>query len=290
VFFRKYGLGTAMSASVSPAPNTIVRLAAQGALDRPPFTEAECKVLEQLARHCERALSLACRASEQELIVRSVSEAIGRFGSAVFLLDHSGSVLWKNRASEELIGNGISLAGGKLSAEHRADQAMLRAAIQSAVSSEIADKLECPKPVLLRRDGERRPAVAQLIPVRTTGTRQLWSPLQQSAAICLITDLEREAETDPALVRDCLGLTLGEARVATQISHGRSPRDAAETLQITEETVRTVLKKIFAKTGISRQSELAAMLSRLPVLGPAQPATDRPARLADRNPALTDPR
>jgi DNA-binding CsgD family transcriptional regulator len=62
-------------------------------------------------------------------------------------------------------------------------------------------------------------------------------------------------------VRDLLGLTLGEARVASLVGHGLPPRDAAERLGIGEETARTTLKRVFAKTGVSRQSELAALMS-----------------------------
>ena len=68
---------------------------------------------------------------------------------------------------------------------------------------------------------------------------------------------------DPAVVRDILGLTLGEARVAALVGSGVPPRDAAERLGITEETARTALKRVFSKTGVTRQSELAALLTKL---------------------------
>jgi DNA-binding CsgD family transcriptional regulator len=41
------------------------------------------------------------------------------------------------------------------------------------------------------------------------------------------------------------------------------PREAANRLGITEDTARTTLKRVFGKTGVSRQSELAALLARL---------------------------
>jgi DNA-binding CsgD family transcriptional regulator len=66
-------------------------------------------------------------------------------------------------------------------------------------------------------------------------------------------------------VRDVFGVTLGEARVAALIGTGLPPREAAERLGIAEETARNLLKRAFAKIGVSRQSELAALLSRLVV-------------------------
>jgi len=63
-------------------------------------------------------------------------------------------------------------------------------------------------------------------------------------------------------VRDLLNLTLGEARVASLVGSGKAPREAASALGITEETTRTVLKRVYAKIGVSRQSELTAILAR----------------------------
>jgi len=57
--------------------------------------------------------------------------------------------------------------------------------------------------------------------------------------------------------------TLGEAKVAALVGSGAAPRDAAERLGITEETARTVLKRVFSKVGISRQSDLTALLTKL---------------------------
>lgn len=64
-------------------------------------------------------------------------------------------------------------------------------------------------------------------------------------------------------MRDLLGLTLAEARVAALVGSGLPPRDASSRLGITEETARTALKRVFQKTGVSRQSELTRLLARL---------------------------
>lgn len=70
---------------------------------------------------------------------------------------------------------------------------------------------------------------------------------------------------DPALVRDLLGLTLAEARLTALVGVGLAPREASQRLGITEETARTTLKRVFQKTGVTRQSELSALLARMAV-------------------------
>jgi DNA-binding NarL/FixJ family response regulator len=60
------------------------------------------------------------------------------------------------------------------------------------------------------------------------------------SAIVMVTDPDREAAIDPTLVRDLLGLTLGEARIAVVVGSGVGPRETAKRLGISENTVRSV--------------------------------------------------
>jgi DNA-binding CsgD family transcriptional regulator len=51
--------------------------------------------------------------------------------------------------------------------------------------------------------------------------------------------------------------------MAALVGSGLSPLEAAKQLCITETTARTVLKRVFSKTGVSRQGELVALLSKM---------------------------
>ena len=86
--------------------------------------------------------------------------------------------------------------------------------------------------------------------------------LARARGLVLLVDACAGGAPDPALVRDILGLTLGEARVAALVGSGLAPRAAAEKLGIAESTARTVLKRVFAKAGVSRQSELVALFGK----------------------------
>jgi DNA-binding CsgD family transcriptional regulator len=66
-------------------------------------------------------------------------------------------------------------------------------------------------------------------------------------------------------LRSHFGLTLAEARLALHLVAGETLRSAAVKLNITYETARTSLKKIFRKTETGRQAELLlAILTALP--------------------------
>jgi len=118
------------------------------------------------------------------------------------------------------------------------------------------------RPILIRRDEEERPLVVYVLP-----TGPLSHPAAQflvhARAIVLAIDPDVNDPVDPALVRDVLGLTLGEARMAALMGSGLALREASQKLRITEETARSVLKHVFCKTGVSRQSELAVLLSKM---------------------------
>lgn len=60
-----------------------------------------------------------------------------------------------------------------------------------------------------------------------------------------------------------LGLTLAEARVARRLAAGADLWSIAQQLEITRETVRTHLKRIYSKTGTCRQAELVALVGRV---------------------------
>jgi DNA-binding CsgD family transcriptional regulator len=61
-------------------------------------------------------------------------------------------------------------------------------------------------------------------------------------------------------LRSHFGLTLAEARLALHLVGGETLRSAAVKLNITYETARTSLKKIFRKTETCRQAELVLII------------------------------
>ena len=81
--------------------------------------------------------------------------------------------------------------------------------------------------------------------------------------ILIVTMLDALDVPSSELVERLFALTSAEARVAALIGSGLSPRQAAEKLGISEGTVRTTLKHVFTKVGVSRQSELAVLLTKL---------------------------
>jgi DNA-binding CsgD family transcriptional regulator len=186
---------------------------------------------------------------------------LSRVGIGVFALDALGRVVFSNPVGQSLLGDGLSIVDERLRVRGSNTDVEIEAAIATVVRGARPDMAADPKPLMVHRARSHRPLILYVLPVigPLAPDDRL---LSQARAIVLVMDPKSDDPPDPALVRDVLGITLGEARVAALIGSGLAPRAAAEKLGITEETARTVLKRVFSKVGVSRQSELVALLTK----------------------------
>jgi DNA-binding CsgD family transcriptional regulator len=84
-----------------------------------------------------------------------------------------------------------------------------------------------------------------------------------SAAIIFMLDPARPPALPPQWIMDAYTLTRAEAQVALQASLGHSVSTIGIRLEISPNTVKTHLRRVFAKTGVRGQAELVGLLSAL---------------------------
>jgi DNA-binding CsgD family transcriptional regulator len=154
----------------------------------------------------------------------------------IMLLDASRRPLFANSAMGTVIGGDLKLVDGRLVADGPCRD-VFYAACKAAIGEGVGDGAVAPRALMLA-DGRGGRFAVYVHPA--SGSR-----LPAGGNLAL------------------LGLTLGEARVASHVAAGRTPRESAIDLGVSEETTRTVLKRVFAKVGVSRQSELAALIARM---------------------------
>lgn len=261
VFRVRHGLGAFAGIAVSPDPRVGVVLSLHCPLGSSQFSDSQLGVLRHLARYVEQSLRLSTRLLDTELTNVGLSEALARLGIGVYALDSLARVIFANPAGRRLLGKEISIVGDRLRVHHAGVRAEVERAIGDALRHP-SDALAEPRPIMLEHALSDRPMVFYVLPIRASAefAQQF---LTSTRALVLLIEAKLGEPADPAVVRDILGLTLGEARIAALVGAGLRPRQAAERLGIAEETARNVLKRVFVKTGISRQSELSALLSRL---------------------------
>jgi DNA-binding CsgD family transcriptional regulator len=93
-----------------------------------------------------------------------------------------------------------------------------------------------------------------------------------SAAVIFMFDPAPQSALPPEWIMDAYQLTTAEAQVALNASLGRSVSDIGIRLNISPNTVKSHLRRIFAKTGVHGRAELVGLIAALrSVRGDADP-------------------
>ena len=176
--------------------------------------------------------------------------AIDGMGVATVIVGGDGLIVDANAAAEALLkaGNGVRRNRGRLwfdDARHRAALAALLDQPDPRAGP-IRIKVE-------RQDMPALAIVARPMPVPALGSGK-------GAIALFMAATGDEPRIEAQAIRELYGLTPAEARLAAELSGGRSLPGAAAKLAITHNTARVHLRSIFAKTGARRQSHLVSLL------------------------------
>ena len=249
---RGGGFGTA-TVMDSPSGDRMI-LHVERKLSRGLVEPEAIERLDQLRPHLARASLLSARMQLRQ--AASATEALGMLGLAGAVLNPAGRIVAANGLFENFVPAVIQDGRPRTTlADKRAD-ALLQAAIAPLASTHARGEAVSSIPVPATEG--HPPVIVHVVPV-SGAAHDIFS--MASAVLILATITPRQPPEN--LVYGLFDLTPAEARIAARISSGQSPREAAAQLGITEGTARTTLKRVFAKVGVSRQSELAALLSRL---------------------------
>ncbi len=214
------------------------------------------KILHFLLPHLRRAAAIA----ERMAFFEANQSALDRLSVGIIFVASGGAAIQWNCAAAEILHaeDGLSLQRGVLAAADPCAQARLRKVIQSALWSQkpaAGAAISVPRPSL-RRDYQVV-AAAPFPQLRRPATPHL------PAALLFIIDPERQPPASTRLLIELYKLTRKEAVIAAKLSGGKSIKQVARELSVTYETARTHLRRIFSKTGTSRQAELLLLLWRL---------------------------
>lgn len=181
-----------------------------------------------------------------------------RLNCGAIVLQHDGDIAAMNANAQDLMGDGLLLAQGRLSTVSRPHQDLLEDLLRKAFCGE----LEEPACMSLPRSSGKRPLLLQVVPLTRPCALEEVAP-NPAVVLLLVFDFEhRQCAACSAALR-ALGLTPAEAAVAALVGAGVSPQDASDRLGISVLTVRTHLKAIFQKLGLQRQGDLVRIVSRL---------------------------
>jgi DNA-binding CsgD family transcriptional regulator len=246
-----------MGAVIAVQGNCAPTLTSNRGREKPRFGEEERSVAQFLLPHLQRAWTVY-----QRLQLLSAGEtAMDAVSLGIVFAAGDGTAIYCNRAAEEMLraGDGLKLQGGALCSSSRKNNEELREMLHHAVSP---NAVPGPKIVLIERPSLRRPYQLAAAPLRDRFNQFIGTPAPM--AVVLISDPDRNPSANTDILAQVYKLTPKEAEMTARLSTGKSVEEAAEEMGITYETARTHLRRIFGKTGTSRQSELLLLIAKLP--------------------------
>jgi DNA-binding CsgD family transcriptional regulator/PAS domain-containing protein len=225
------------------------------------FDDRDRMTLSLLAPHLRRAMLIGGMLDDGRYELRLYRSILDKISSGILILSGGGKLHFANAAADRLLSRGTSLAArqGRISPTSLPHAAGFSEAVHRACSGEDSD-------LGLRGNGIPLPgtdgssAVCYVLPLGKSERRRELGP--GMAAVFVSTNAQG---IPPAVevLSALTGLTSREARVALIIADGSAPNEAARTLGISINTVRTHIAKIFEKTGVSSQLGLAKFVGNL---------------------------
>ncbi|WP_332684027.1 helix-turn-helix transcriptional regulator [Bosea sp. (in: a-proteobacteria)] len=207
--------------------------------------------LDAMRPHLARAMLLSARLDFER--ARGATQALEAMGLPAAVLDRNGRPLSINALLAEMIPEVVQDRPSRLTLTNAAADGLLAPALAAMGRAPAGATV---RSIPVARQGERPPLIVHLSPIRGAAH----DIFARAAAILVVTPVVLSDMPSAAVVQGLFDLTPAEARLAALIAAGSRPRDAAATLGVTEETARTTLKRVMAKTGLHRQSELVGML------------------------------
>jgi DNA-binding CsgD family transcriptional regulator len=246
---RPRGLGWCVGTSIrSPSGDTLV-FSIEKAHNKGPVPRAVAESLDELRPHLARSALLSGRLGLSR--VKTAVTTLDLIGLPAAGLTATGRVVSANKRFFACGGINIG-AGDAVQFESKPAQALLMEAISNTSNSRVGFGRSIPV------SGTKRepPFVAHVVPLRGAGL----DVFVGSLSIIYITSVIPNSSPSPELLQALFDLTPAEARLASQLTTGKSVEEIALSNGLSHNTIRTHLKSVFLKTGVQRQAELVSLL------------------------------
>jgi len=227
------------------------------------FDAEDRRLFGLVAPHIARAVQIQGQMTAVSLQKHWVWSALDCLRVGVILLDGRGKPLHLNRAAERLAGGGKGFGAGRegLTLPSATDTARLRRLIADAADLATGRGGAAGGCLRVRMAGSRAATLQfQVIPLPHGLSERPWAPSQADGCVAVFVSTPGGPRLSWIRMMALHGFTRAEARLGSLLAAGVSLEEAAETLSISIHTVRSQLKTVFAKTGVTRQAELVALL------------------------------
>ncbi|HEX5008454.1 MAG TPA: helix-turn-helix transcriptional regulator [Hyphomonadaceae bacterium] len=255
-FLTRMGLGR-LSGMIWKGDTAFGSVAFHRSLDAPLLTEEGLRLSAMMQPHLMRAARMVAGQQSAHAIGRNVAIAFGAASHAVFLLDDCARIVWLNAGAETLLrGRIVSLdAGSKLRLPQPANRI-----VDELVGDAIGrgDFGLAPRVSVFDDAGHK-----VIVRGRVVGRASAPGLVFSRAAILLECAGAPELRTAAHRLQTLFSLTQAEASVAIALTEDQTIASIAASRGVSDETVRSQIKAIFRKLGVSRRTGLIHIVSQL---------------------------
>jgi DNA-binding CsgD family transcriptional regulator len=213
-------------------------------------TAADRELLEKLAPHLAIARRLHVRLTERRQATDVLLKAIDHLALGVLLVDAEGRLAYVNRAAAETLGLPAGFRGDPASGE--------RDARSEAWYRLVGADRDWSRPFVLPHPREGYPL--QLLSASLRASERPGGFGVRFERAVFVGDPKRRSGEPIGVLREIYGLTPAETRLTLLLLADCSLAESARLLGITLSTARSMLKRIFEKTGTNRQAALVRLM------------------------------
>ena len=229
-------------------------------VDGDGWSSAQLDSIRRLLPHIRRTVHIQQALAGAGAVGASLAKLLDTTGLGIVQLDGRGWIMVANDCARDLLrsGDGLFDEGGFLCARAPEDNAALQGLLTRALPRFGGQGAG--GSTMVRRSSAQPPLVLHVNPV---GRQETDFHLWPVAALVLVADPAGRTRIDPAVAAEALGLTGVESRVAVLLAEGMNVREVAAATGRKESTIRSHVKHMFAKHGLSRQAELVRLVLSL---------------------------
>jgi len=231
------------------------------------FDPERISLAESLMPHLRQAYAINRRYESMRAISAAVMNRFERYHVGVAMVGEDGALQYCNEAARRIFEQADGLrvgSDGHITASDPAETRELLRSVHTHIHSDLPDGHFAPRLLRIRRGQGSSPLSVAFSPYRGGA-----SPVMRCGfarhAVMMIYNPDRPPVERADVITQIYDLSTQEAALVCAIAAGESLEDIARRNQRSLEAVRSQLKRVFRKTGTSRQTELV----KLVLSGPA---------------------
>ena len=221
-----------------------------------PWHKAARRRMQLIAPHMRRGVLIGRRHAYQMAAATEIADTLDGLRASIFLVDANGWIVHANTSGYAMLTQASLLRSvkGKLTATASDADAPLSKGIAKAGNRNAALNIDAIAIPLTSASGQHY--VMHVLPLASCTRRMRVGANPQAVAALIVHEAAMPIAEPAGRIAQHFGLAPRERDVLRAVVESEGLAEVAEKLAIAENTVKTLLRRVFEKTGTCRQVEL----------------------------------